>query len=121
MQQFRCLQALSRGGPLELTTGLARHFRVAVPTITKMLDGLVERGLVERSPDPGSRRQILVRLTEEGRVLLRRYDGIVEKLLRQLLGRLDVAQKRRLMEALGDLSTVLDDGMSASSERELKS
>jgi DNA-binding MarR family transcriptional regulator len=108
MQQFRCLQAVAAEGETALTTGLARRLRVAVPTMTRMLDGLVERGLVERRPDPTSRRQIRLALTDEGRGLLTRYEAVIEARLRRLLGFLDSEQRQRLLLSIGDLAGALD-------------
>src|SRR3954468_4626945 len=49
MPQLRCLQAITKDGTA-LTTQLARQMNVAVPTMTSMIDGLSERGLVGRHP-----------------------------------------------------------------------
>jgi DNA-binding MarR family transcriptional regulator len=108
MQQVRCLQALRAATGTVLTTGLAREMRVAVPTMTRSLDGLVERGLVERRPDPTSRRQIQLVLTDAGRVLLDHYESIIGERLRRLIGGLDRTQKERLLIALSDVAAMLD-------------
>jgi len=42
------------------------------PNVSRLVDGLVDRGLVERSPDPSDRRSWLIELTSEGRRVLRR-------------------------------------------------
>src|SRR5262245_46497651 len=42
---------------------LARHLGVSVPTVSKSIDVLVERGWVERWVDPSDRRQTIARLT----------------------------------------------------------
>src|SRR5690242_19443709 len=73
LRQFRFLQAIVRAHGAAHTTGLARALHVAVPTVTRMLDGLAERGLIERRPDPDSRRQTLVVPTTEGSAVLARY------------------------------------------------
>jgi len=108
MQQLRCLQELAREGGAALTTGLARRLQVAVPTMTRMLDGLAERGLIERQPDPTSRRQIRIVLTDEGSALLLRYEAIIAARLLRLLGQLNPEQQTRLHLAIADLSTMLD-------------
>src|SRR3954447_19425392 len=46
---------------------LAERLRIAPRSATEVADGLQERGLVERSPDPGDRRAVLLRPTDEGR------------------------------------------------------
>jgi DNA-binding MarR family transcriptional regulator len=46
---------------------LARHFHVTNPTMSRIADGLVEKGLVERVPDPEDRRCYYLQITGEGR------------------------------------------------------
>src|SRR4051794_5273185 len=106
LPQFRCLQAVAARG-VTLTTHLARQMQVTVPTMTSRLDGLVERGLVQRQPDPLSRRQVQVSLTPAGKALLGRYQAIIDARLLTLLGPLPVADRARLLAALQDLATVL--------------
>jgi DNA-binding MarR family transcriptional regulator len=118
MQQVRCLQALAAEHGAALTTGLARRLRVAVPTMTRMLDGLAERGLIERQPDPTSRRQVRILLTESGRVLLARYEAIISARLRRLIGRLDRKQQERLLRAMGDVAAALDADATKDDEEE---
>jgi DNA-binding MarR family transcriptional regulator len=61
----RALAVLMRHGALRLST-LADHLHIAPRSTTEVVDGLEERGLVERRPDPDDRRATLVALTEEG-------------------------------------------------------
>jgi DNA-binding MarR family transcriptional regulator len=67
--EFDVLAALRRAGaPYELSPGrLLRATLVTSGTMTNRVDRLVERGLVERHPDPADRRGVLVRLTREGK------------------------------------------------------
>src|SRR6476646_11966332 len=83
MPQLRCLQAITTDGTA-LTTQLARRMNVAVPTMTSMIDGLTERGLVGRHPDLVDRRQVRIVMTDEGRAVLARYQKIVHARLRTL-------------------------------------
>jgi len=46
---------------------LAEALRIAPRSATEVADGLQERGLVERTPDPGDRRAVILRPTGEGR------------------------------------------------------
>ncbi len=45
---------------------LADRLRIAPRSATEVVDGLVERGLVTRLPDPSDRRAVLVELTAAG-------------------------------------------------------
>jgi DNA-binding MarR family transcriptional regulator len=117
MPQLRCLQAISTDGTA-LTTQLARRMQVAVPTMTSMIDGLSDRGLVGRHPDPVDRRQVRIVMTDEGRDVLARYQAIMHARLRSLLALLNTAQKKRLLAAMGDMTVMLDADAQERDERD---
>lgn len=111
MPQLRLLQELAAcDGGAALTTRLARRMDVTVPTMTSRIDGLVERGFVQRRPDPRDRRQVHLVLTPAGRTHLVRYQALMHARLRALLSRLTPAQKERLALALQDLTALLKAG-----------
>ena len=117
MAQLRCLQAITADGTA-LTTQLARRMNVAVPTMTSMIDGLAERGLVARHPDPADRRQVRIVMTDEGHAVLGRYQAIMHARLRTLIGHLNAMQKKRLLAAIQDVAMMLDADAVSRSERE---
>jgi DNA-binding MarR family transcriptional regulator len=61
----RALGVLVRNGSVRLSE-LAEHLHIAPRSATEVVDGLQERGLVERRPDPEDRRATLVALTPVG-------------------------------------------------------
>lgn len=63
--QARALGVLLRHGELRLNE-LSEHLHIAARSTTEVVDGLAERGLAERRPDPHDRRATLVGLTPEG-------------------------------------------------------
>ena len=63
------LAVIEREGPLTLGA-LAAHEQVSPPTITRLVDSLEERALVERVRDDHDRRVCRVRITARGRRLL---------------------------------------------------
>lgn len=69
LTQLAVLATLSRHGQMS-PSDLAAHERVQPPSMTRTINGLVDLGLVERSPDPDDGRQVRVDLTDEGRTLL---------------------------------------------------
>lgn len=107
MPQLRCLQAIAMDGTA-LTTQLARVLNVAVPTMTSMIDGLTERGLVGRHPDPVDRRQVRIVMTSDGHAVLARYQAIMHERLRSLLSHLGPTEKERLLVAMHDMAAMLD-------------
>ena len=78
MSQLKMMFVLSSAmGPADGTSGLrvgevARGLGVTLPTVTAVMDKLVERGLVRRDEDPLDRRQHVCRLTADGQALLHR-------------------------------------------------
>ncbi len=78
MSQLKMMFVLSSAmGPADGTNGLrvgevARGLGVTLPTVTAVMDKLVERGLVRRDEDPLDRRQHVCRLTADGQALLHR-------------------------------------------------
>ena len=78
------LSRLARCGPRR-ATDLAADTYLDLSTVSRQIRSLVDRGLVERSPDPEDRRRSIVAPTEEGlrameRVRLRRTDSLADLL-----------------------------------------
>ncbi|NTW98307.1 MAG: MarR family transcriptional regulator [Oscillochloris sp.] len=65
MPQFRVLSHLSVGP--QTVSELARRRRVTLASMGQLAQALVERGLVERRPDPQDRRQHQLSLSAAGR------------------------------------------------------
>ncbi|QMU72824.1 MarR family winged helix-turn-helix transcriptional regulator [Streptacidiphilus sp. P02-A3a] len=100
--EFDVLTALRRAGaPYQLSPGqLLTQTLVTSGTMTNRIDRLAGKGLVQRLPDPGDRRGVLVRLTESGQ---ERADEALAGLLaheRALLAELSATQR-------GDLANLL--------------
>ena len=66
---------------------------------TKVLDRLVERGLVERGADPNDRRTVLVGLTDEGRALFARAQHAHGHSIADKLGPFASADERQHVQA----------------------
>jgi DNA-binding MarR family transcriptional regulator len=105
MPQFIALRAL-RHGPLAAGE-LAERFGVSRPTITRMVDGLVKKGLVERRPGAEDRRIALTSLTAQGRALHEATEASAIESLAGLLDGLPSERLGRLEAALGDLVEAL--------------
>jgi DNA-binding MarR family transcriptional regulator len=109
MPQVRCLQAVAAVGAAgATTTRLAQLSNVTVPTMSSMIDGLVERGLVERRPDPTNRRRVLLFVTGSGAALLDRYEGIMRSRHRAIVGPMDPAVKSELVDGLRAIAARLE-------------
>ena len=86
-------------------TDLADTLRIAPRSATEVADGLQERGLVERTPDPGDRRAVLLRPTGEGRRIREQIDAARAADSAELYRRLpaeDRATLARILRILAD-------------------
>lgn len=93
LPQYRVLSLLDEGSAA--ATALADHLAVSRPHVTAVVDALVERGWVERRPDPQDRRRVSHGLTEPGRVALAAGDEAVDTRLAAILEELPPADARR--------------------------
>jgi DNA-binding MarR family transcriptional regulator len=88
-------------------SALARYKGVGLPTISKSIDMLVRRGLVERWVDKGDRRQTLVRLTPAGKRLLLSCRKALEAFVDKRLASLTEAERDAIDHSLQLVRQVL--------------
>jgi DNA-binding MarR family transcriptional regulator len=103
LAQFRILVLIAAGD--ERSTRLAERLAVAKPTITAVVDGLVERGLVVREAVAGDRRSIRVALTPVGVVALAAAEDEMTETLTRVLEH--ARDRDALLGALLDLDDAL--------------
>jgi len=70
------------------------------PDLTRLLDRLERRKLVERRRDRQDRRVILTRITPQGLEILKSLDRPIEDLHRRLLSHMGQARLRSLLQLL---------------------
>jgi len=86
---------------------LARHMAVRLPTISRSIKLLVERGWVERSIAASNRRVTIVRLMPAGREVFAAMKARAGDYAVGVLGLLSAAERRRVETALASLSRAL--------------
>src|SRR5262245_59692333 len=100
-QQYNALRLLRGTHPQPLATlALAARLVSRAPDITRLLDKLVERGLVVRQRPADNRRVVHVGITEAGLALLSELDGAVRACHARQLGHMTRADLRTLNELL---------------------
>lgn len=100
LSQYNALRIL-RGAPEGLSTmEVCERLLERSPGITRIIDGLVNKGLVRRDPHPSDRRSILCEITDAGRELLDALDGPVDRSDRELLEGLSPAEAKQLTALL---------------------
>jgi DNA-binding MarR family transcriptional regulator len=89
----------------------AGALHLAANTVSTLVGGLVEDGLLARRPDPGDRRAARLELTPAAHERLRRYRDERDRLLAAALAELDaddLATLRASLPALGRLLAALE-------------
>lgn len=106
--QWRVLAHLSRG--VCDATALAGIQGVSLPAISRMLDTLAERGLVERLAKDGDRRQARLQPTPTGKNLYLRARRDVEKQIKNRLIEMGPVKQKKLLEGLQILNSLFNPG-----------
>lgn len=99
LPQFRVLVLLSSQGPMRTGT-LAARLGVNASTFSRSLDRIVAAGWARREPNPESRREVIVDLTDDGRRLV---DAVTERRRREyrsILSRLSADDQAAVAHAL---------------------
>ncbi|MDH7569698.1 MAG: MarR family transcriptional regulator [Armatimonadota bacterium] len=103
--QLECLRLIGDLGAPSMSE-LSAELSLRPSSMTGLIDGLVQRGKVERLEDPADRRVVRVRLTEAGRSEREAHRQHLRQHLMELLADLSDEELRRLYEALGALHAV---------------
>jgi DNA-binding MarR family transcriptional regulator len=98
--QLKALSVLEADGEDRSVKALAETLGVSLPAMSRAVDGLFERGLVEREEDPVDRRMKRVRLTGAGHSVPRAFAEARLSALHELMDALDEEEANALARAL---------------------
>ena len=104
--QLSALTSLELAGALT-PRELADTERVQPPTMTKIVAKLEERGLVQRTPHPTDKRQVILAMTESGRAVFARLDRARNEWLARRLAELTAEERDTLQQAAEILQKVV--------------
>jgi long-chain acyl-CoA synthetase len=104
--QYRTLTQLGDGA--EASSSLAAKLAVSRPSVTAVVEGLVERGLVDRRHSDQDRRRVSVNLTEPGRQVLAQADEVVSAKLADLLTGLSPRQAAQAVTGITQWGKAMD-------------
>jgi homoprotocatechuate degradation regulator HpaR len=108
--QWRVIRALAAGEALDVAT-LAARCVLMQPSVSRLLKGLQDRGIIETVAGTDARRRLL-RLTEEGQRLFDRIAVISEAVYRDIeavYGREDLARLVEMLVRLREVAESLPD------------
>jgi DNA-binding MarR family transcriptional regulator len=108
VSQCYTLESLEEHGMLTMQA-LADHLQLAISTVTRVVDQLVDKGLAERQNAPWDRRVCQVRLTDVGAQLLSTIQAGLLCREEAILQRIPEAARDHVIWAVEELSRAVDD------------
>lgn len=108
LSDFGVLEALLHKGPLPVNV-LGAKVLLTSGSMTAAVDRLERRGLVRRRDDPNDRRTRLVRLTAEGRKLIRRMFASHARAMESAVSALTAKERTTLLALLRRLGRGADE------------
>ena len=104
--ELRCLQLFANERYLT-AKGIAHRMNVVKSRVTKIVAGLVGRGLVQRIKDPEDSRVTLLSLTGEGQKKLQEINLFLTDVHREVLTRMSTDQRHTILSNLEVLKTAM--------------
>jgi len=105
--QFQLLSALA-DGPRSVGD-LADDAGVTSPTMTRMLDGLEQLGIVERRQSERDRRALSITVTDKGRELLKRKQQRFERLTNSIFSSLSESERESIAPLLNRMAEAIEE------------
>jgi DNA-binding MarR family transcriptional regulator len=94
VSQYRVLANIDLGSTI--MTELAGNQGTSLPAMSKLVDGLVKRGFLIRTPRPEDRRHIELTMTPKGKKTFQRFRGALRQSLADAFGTLSAEDKVRM-------------------------
>ncbi|PKB84020.1 MAG: hypothetical protein BZY88_00925 [SAR202 cluster bacterium Io17-Chloro-G9] len=98
MPQFKTLSLLAQGP--ERMGNIAAYLNTSLSSATSMIDRLVEKDLVERTPGANDRRVVTCQLTGRGNEEMDRFLRLNQLQFTRIAGRLTVKELQLVVEAM---------------------
>ena len=98
--------------PLDLCLppgGISNYLGGTLSAATSIIDRLVDKGLVERAPDPEDRRVVICRLTPTGREAVEQFWRIGRLRILSLAEKLDTGELEKVVQAMELLYRATED------------
>lgn len=99
VDQWVLLQELSRSGAMS-QLDLGQRCNKDAPTMTRMIDLLSNKGLIERRADAGDRRRYQIWITSSGKKMFKAVEPTIKAFRRQAYQNISEAELDQLMQLL---------------------
>jgi len=100
------LNMLIHGGPRPIST-IGRRLNISKPNMTSLIDKLISRGMVKRTPDRNDRRIINIDVTGKGRSFMREHKRIVKDNIKHNISGMGREDLENLRKSLQEIRTIM--------------
>jgi len=107
-KQVLLLELIKAG--IASTKDLADKLNVTTSAVSQLLNKLEERGYIERSINPGNRREIVLKLARKAERYFNDLEALKEEVNRELYGRLSLDELMQLAGILEKLHAIAKEG-----------
>ena len=104
---FRILMLVSQNAEPLTMSALSSELNVPLSTATRIVDGLVQGGMVERVPDPNDRRVVRVQMSQNGRELYELGMAYSKQRIAKLLKNFTAEEQEQLLKLMNKLFDAL--------------
>jgi DNA-binding MarR family transcriptional regulator len=94
---------------------LSETMELANSTMTRMVDQLVQKGLVRRKPDAEDRRIVLVGLTDQGRVVRATLEQVLQDFFGQVAAGFPDEERHVMLRSLERVTALLQEALKSCS------
>ena len=105
--EFRCLRLMGSEGSLN-NKDIAERMNLSPSRITRIMDGLVKKGYMQREINKGDRRNMKISLSRRGKILTNKLNKAFVDLHSEILQDIDVSQHEPLITAMEHLNLAIE-------------
>ena len=105
--EFRCLRLMGSEGSLN-NKNIAERMNVSPSRVTRIMDGLVKKGYMQREINKGDRRNMKISLSRRGKILTNKLNKAFVNIHSEILQDIDVAQHEPLITAMKQLHLAIE-------------
>jgi len=108
--EFRCLRQINEIENIN-NKEIAERMSLSASRLTRIIDGLVEKGFVVREIEPNDRRNMRLYLSESGKEFTRKLNDDYITIHSQILGSIESGQHQPLISAMTGLLSAVEKWM----------
>jgi DNA-binding MarR family transcriptional regulator len=105
--EFKCLRLFGTNEGLN-NTEISERMNLSPSRLTRIIDGLVQKGYMQRAIDPSDRRNMIVTLSRRGKILTNKLNRAFVDVHQEILQDINVSQHEPLITAMEHLHSAIE-------------